>query len=144
MIRAEHDVHVSASPEEAFDRLADMRNEIDWNPMTTEMAKASEGEVGSGTRFEGKMKRVGSMYMVISDYDRPRRLGMRGGSRGADVHFTANFEPADGGTRIHTELGLEPKGIVKLFTPLMARQVPKQEVESMEAFKRWIDRGVSG
>jgi uncharacterized protein YndB with AHSA1/START domain len=141
VIRSQSDLHVAASPEDVFDRLADMRNDPHWNPMAIEMEKIGDGPVGSGTRFEGKMKRVGPMHMVITEYDRPRRLAMRGGGRPSEVDFSASFEPAEGGTRVRTQLDMEPRSIAKLFSPLMARQVPKQQAESMQAFKRWVEGG---
>jgi hypothetical protein len=139
VIRTQHELHVAASPEVVFDRLADMRNDLHWNPMAVEMGKSTDGEVRSGTRFDGKMKRVGRMHMVITEFDRPRAFKTKGGSRGADVDYTATFEPADGGTRVRTQLEMEPKGIAKLLSPLMARQVPKQEEEVMQSFKRWVE-----
>jgi Polyketide cyclase / dehydrase and lipid transport len=139
VIRTQSELHVAASPEVVFDRLVDMRNDLHWNPIAVEMRKTTEGEIGDGTRFEGKMKRVGPMHMVVTQFDRPRAFKSSGGSRGADVDYSASFEPVDGGTRIRTELQMEPKGIAKLFAPLMARQVPKQEEESMQSFKRWVE-----
>ncbi len=139
MIRTEQELHIAASPEVVFDKLVDMRNELHWNPVTVEMTKTTEGEVESGTRFDGKMKRVGPMHMVIADFDRPRRFSSKGGGQSADVDYSATFEPADGGTRVRTSMSLEPKGLAKLLTPLVARQVPKQEEESMQAFKRWVE-----
>ncbi len=139
MIRTKSELHVAAPPEVVFDRLVDQRNEVHWNPMTVEMTKTTDGEVASGTRFEGKMKRVGPMHMVVTDYDRPRAFKSSGGSRGADVEYAATLEPADGGTRIRSLLEIEPKGMTKLFAPIMARQVPKQEEESMQSFKRWVE-----
>lgn len=139
MIRTEHELHVAALPEIVFDRLVDMRNEVRWNPMTVEMEKSTAGEVSSGTRFDGKMKRVGPMHMVVTEYDRPRAFKMSGGGRPSQVDFTAMLEPAEGGTRVRTVLEMEPKGFAKLFAPLMARQVPKQEKETMQSFKRWVE-----
>lgn len=139
MIRTQSELHVAASPEVVFDRLVDMRNELHWNPMTVEMTKSTDGEITSGTRFDGKMKRVGPMHMVVTEYDRPRAFKMSGGGRPSEVDFSATLEPADGGTRIRTLLEMEPKGIAKLFSPLMARQVPKQEEESLQSFKRWVE-----
>ena len=139
MIRAHTDLHVASTPDDVFDRMADMRNELEWNPNTTEMAKAGDGPVGSGTRFEGRMKRVGPMYMVISEYDRPHRLRMTGSGRPAEVDFTATFEPADGGTRVGATLEMAPQGVAKLVAPLMRRQVQRQEDETMERFKSWVE-----
>jgi hypothetical protein len=85
------------------------------------------------------MKRVGPMYMVISEYERPRRLRMSGGGRPADVDFTATFEPADGGTKVGATLEMAPKGPARLFASLMRRQVQRQEEETMERFKRWVE-----
>ena len=139
MIRTQSELHVAASPEVVFDRFVDMRNDLHWNPLAVEMTKATEGGIGNGTRFEGKMKRVGPMHMVVTQFDRPRAFKSSGGSRGADVDYSATFEPADGGTRIRTQLEMEPKGIAKLFAPLVARQVPKQEEQAMQSFKRWVE-----
>ena len=141
MIRANSDIHVAAPPEEVFDRLVDMRTEVDWNPMTLEMAKVTDGDVARGTRFEGKMRRVGPMRMEVTEYDRPRHLAMHGGSRGVDVTWAADVEPADAGSRLRTDLGLDPKGVMKLFAPLMARQAGKQNDQSVAAFKRWMEGG---
>jgi carbon monoxide dehydrogenase subunit G len=139
VIRTEQDFHVAASPDVVFDRLGDMRNEVQWNPMTQEMAKSTDGEVGSGTRFDGKMRRVGPMHMVVTEYNRPRRFASRGGSRGASVDYAATFEPAEGGTRVRTTMELEPRGIAKVLAPLMARSVAKQEDEAMQSFRRWVE-----
>src|ERR687895_2556959 len=61
VIRTQSELHVAASPEVVFDRFVDMRNDLHWNPLAVEMTKATEGGIGNGTRFEGKMKRVGPM-----------------------------------------------------------------------------------
>jgi uncharacterized protein YndB with AHSA1/START domain len=74
MINAHVDLQVEAPPEEVFDKLADMRNELQWNEAVTEMRKATDGEIGKGTRFEGRMKRgIGPMQMEIVEYERVRR-----------------------------------------------------------------------
>jgi carbon monoxide dehydrogenase subunit G len=139
VITTDHEVQVAASPEEAFDKLLDMRNEVHWNPVTEEMSKTTDGPVGSGTRFDGKMKRVGPMHMVVTECDRPRSFTTEGGGRSASVSYSASFEPADGGTRIRTRMALDPKGVARVFAPLIARQVPKQEQEALGSFKRWIE-----
>jgi hypothetical protein len=108
-------------------------------PDAQEMAKSTDGEVGSGTRFDGKMRRVGPMHMVVTEYNRPRRFASRGGSRGASVDYAATFEPAEGGTRVRTTMELEPRGIAKVLAPLMARSVAKQEDEAMQSFRRWVE-----
>jgi uncharacterized protein YndB with AHSA1/START domain len=75
MIDGHVDIVVAVPPEEVFDKLADMRNELQWNDMVTEMRKATEGDIGRGTRFEGKMKRgVGPMHMEVVEYERPNQI----------------------------------------------------------------------
>jgi carbon monoxide dehydrogenase subunit G len=143
MIRAHTDLHVASTPEDVFDRMADMRNELHWNPNVTEMTKAGDGPVGPGARFEGRMKRVGPMYMVISEYDRPRRLRMTGGGRPANVDFAASFEPAEAGTRVDATLEMQPKGLGKYFARLLRGQVQRQEEETLERFKRWVESSSS-
>ena len=142
MVTAHSELQVAAPPEQVFDKLADMRNELQWNSMVTEMRKATDDEVGRGTRYEGKMKKgIGPTHMEIVEYERPRRIRMRGGSRMADVDFVATFAPSDGGTKLDTTLNLEPKGPGKLFQPIMRRTVPKDEAKTMQSFKRWVESG---
>jgi uncharacterized protein YndB with AHSA1/START domain len=140
MVTARNDVHVAASPEETFDRLADLRNELHWNSLTLEMRKATDGAIGQGTRFEGKMGRgIGPMHMEIVEYQRPSRLRLRGGGRMADVEFTATLAPTGGGTTLGTELQMRPKGMARLFEPMMRRSVPRDEAKQMERFARWAE-----
>lgn len=139
MIRAHTDLHVDSTPEDVFDRMADMRNELEWNPNVTEMTKAGDGPVGQGTRFEGRMKRVGPMYMVISEYDRPRSIRMTGGGRPANVDFAATFEPSEGGTRVDATLAMQPRGLGKYFARFLRGQVQRQEEETLARFKRWVE-----
>jgi uncharacterized protein YndB with AHSA1/START domain len=142
MVTAHSEHQISAAPEEVFDKLADMRNELQWNSTVTEMRKATDGAIGPGTRFEGRMKKgVGPMHMEIVEYERPTRIRFRGGGRSADADFAATLAPSDGGTRIETTLQLDPKGLGKLFAPIMRRTVPRDEARTIESFKRWIEGG---
>jgi uncharacterized protein YndB with AHSA1/START domain len=142
MINAHVDIQVAAPREEVFDKLADMRNELEWNEAVTEMRKATEGDIGPGTRFEGKMKRgVGPMQMEIVDYERPNRIRFRGGGRPADVEFTATFASQGEGTGVGATLTLEPKGMAKIFAPMMRRRVARDEAKTMDSFRRWVERG---
>ena len=47
---------IRCTPEQAFDYLSDMRNELEWNPAVESVEKLTDGPVGVGTRFRAKWK----------------------------------------------------------------------------------------
>ena len=41
-------VVIRCTPEQAFDYLSDLRNELDWNPTVQSVEKLTDGPVGVG------------------------------------------------------------------------------------------------
>jgi hypothetical protein len=127
-MRIEGVVDVGAPAAEAFDYLADVRNEVEWHPgAVRRVAKVSEGPIGQGTVFRGEYRQLGTLETVITDYDRPRRLRMRASGRRVDV--TATIEVTGRDDRSST-LGVTgefaPHGILRFVLPVVAPLIRAQ------------------
>jgi len=127
-------VHVTARtriacpPEEAFDMVADMRNETRWHSRVSSAELQSAEPVELGSRFA--IVNGGSPYEVtITTYDRPSRLVFEA-SGNPDLTIAYTFTPAGGGTDLESDFDFRPRGVLKVLFPLLApvirRNVPKQ------------------
>ena len=106
------------------DFVADERNEPSYNPRMLRAEKISSGPVGVGTRFHAEtttMRGKAEMTVEITAYERPRRLGSSTHLSGMDIHGTLTFDPVTEGTRMRWLWKVEPRGLFKLMSPLIAR-----------------------
>jgi Polyketide cyclase / dehydrase and lipid transport len=80
MARIEGDLVINRPVEEAFDFVADERNEPCYNPRIRRAEQLSPGPIGRGTRFGAEARtrsRTVPMVIEITAYERPRRLACR-------------------------------------------------------------------
>ena len=101
MIRVEHSVRISRSPEEVFGRLTDVERVPEWQSSAVEMRAA--GSLAQGSRIFEKRRLMGRELdneLEVVAFDPPRRLTLR--SLGGPVKLTIDHELAavDGGTRL--------------------------------------------
>ena len=55
------------------------------------------------------------------------------------IRGTLTFEPHSAGTRMRWSWDLEPKGALKLFTPLISRMGKRQEEATWAGLKRYLE-----
>jgi hypothetical protein len=112
----------SRSVEEAFDYLADFSSVREWDP-TAVSAERLSTEVGQGARFRVVVRFAGRenefVYETI-EFDRPRRLVLRAETSSVVSQDTITFASTAAGTEVTYDAKLEPKGAMKLATPLLA------------------------
>jgi uncharacterized protein YndB with AHSA1/START domain len=126
-------------PEQLFDMLADIRNELKWQPDVRSTEKLTEGPVGPGTRFRGTYKGLGDLGVEITEYDRPNRLGFacRGSRMDMDVTFT--FSPAGAGSEIGGAIDTRLKGFSKLMTPLLPSMMKREMAKRPAQMQAGLD-----
>lgn len=139
MIEQELEVTLRQSPERAFDFFVDFPNEPAWNPECLKVEKTSDGPVGVGTTYTGRMRRVGQIRTELVTLDRPNSFSTLERSRGAGGSFDFRFTPHDEGTRVTVSMRLQPHGPMRLLEPLMRRMVPKMLADLGENMRRGID-----
>ena len=135
---AKHEFVVRCTPEEAFDYLSDIRNELHWNPQTCQSVEmVTEDPIGEGTRFRAKWKGSPELEVEITHFERPHIW--RAHTAGSmESNFEGAVEPHPDGATVRTELEMIPHGWMKLFFPIFKliftraeANVPKQIQEAM-------------
>jgi hypothetical protein len=139
MIEQKVEVTLQQLPERAFEFFVDFPHEPAWNPECLTVEKTSDGPVGVGTTYTGKMRRVGRIKTEIVALDGPNSFSTIERSRGAEGTFDFCFTPYDGGTRMEVTMRLQPRGPMRLLEPLMRRMVPKMLADLCESARRGID-----
>jgi uncharacterized protein YndB with AHSA1/START domain len=117
--RLDINTRVDAPIEELFDLMADPKTEVDWNPDAIEVQRIDRGEIGPGAEWHGRYKGMGSMQIKLDKYDRPNRLVFSINGNRMDMHWTFTFAPEGAATRLAAEAELQPKGAMRLMTPLL-------------------------
>jgi hypothetical protein len=79
------------------------------------------------------------MTIETTEYDRPRRLASSTSLAMMSVHGALTFDPVQDGTLMHWSWDLEPRGLLKLITPLIARQGRRQEKEVWTGLKHLLE-----
>jgi uncharacterized protein YndB with AHSA1/START domain len=142
MVGVEGEIVINLPVEDVFDFVADERNEPRFNPRMRRAEKISEGPIGVGTRFRAEVVSMGrpiEMVIEYTGYDQPRRLASTTHMSSMDIQYTLTFEPVPEGTRMRWSGDLEPRGIFKLMSPLVARMGRRQERRIWASLKRILE-----
>jgi len=112
--------------EEVFDYLADSRNEPRWLPGAERVEKTSDGPVGLGTTFEGTYARAGRVELTLVAFERPTAVTFRAHSKIVDFDDAVKLSDENGQTRLEATMTAQPRGVMRLASPLMAKTMRRQ------------------
>jgi hypothetical protein len=142
MAHIDGEIIINRPVEEVFDFVADERNEPRYNPAMVRAELLTPGPVGLGSRFRAEMRtRPRPMVMTTENtgYDRPRRLASTTRLSTMDIQGTLSFDPVHAGTRMRWSWDLQPRGLLKLVTPVVARIGRRQERAIWTGLKRVLE-----
>lgn len=130
---------VRCTPEEAFEFLSDLRNELEWNPgLCQSVEKLTDGPVGRGTRYRAKWKGSPQIEVEYLHFERPR--SWQAHSDGSmESNFKCTIVPHADGAKVESELELIPHGLFKLAFPLFRLFINKHEKVSADRIRRAIN-----
>jgi carbon monoxide dehydrogenase subunit G len=110
-------VEIERSPEEVFDYVVDMTNELKWNPGVESMQKLTDGPAGAGTRYLAKWKQSGKLEVHCVEAERPRKVRFVNGGP-IEVDLAVSLEPTARGTRLYARFAARPRGLFWLVFPI--------------------------
>ena len=142
MPHIEREIVIDRPVDEVFDFMADGRNEPHYNPHMLRAEQMSAGPVGRGTQFRTEVTNNGrSMEMVyeITAYERPQRLAGRTIKGPIAVQSTEAFASVPGVTHFRWDMELEPHGLFKLMSPLVARMMGRNLDTLLANIKRLLE-----
>lgn len=143
MPHAEHTVTVNRPAGDVFDYLADGTHNRDWRSGVLEISRTSAAG-GEGATYRQVLsgpggRRIDGDYR-ITVFDSPRRLEflVTAGPARPSGTFELTENP-DQSTKVRFALDLTPTGMMRLMTPMIARQM-RSEVAQLDTLKAILER----
>ena len=141
-----HTLEVDAPQSEVFAILEDVERTPQWLDRCTRIDKLSEGPLTLGTQLKYHYRdgrRTGEMAGHVTAHEPDRHVAMRYSDKLMDVTVDFVTDPGSGsaGTRLTHRIDIQGKGIGKVFSPLIRRQLPGQTIGAMEKLKTLAESG---
>lgn len=132
-------VVLPCTPQQAFDFLSDLRNELEWNPKCQAMEKLTDGSAGVGTRYRAKWKGSPVVELDTVAFDPPRTWTMHNGGP-LEVTFTGRLVEVLEGTRLDVEFEPKAHGWFRVIFPLFKIVLERDEQTNMGHIKTAVER----
>ncbi len=142
MVRIEGELVIKRPVDEVFDFVADERNEPRYNPRMASVELVSTGPIGVGSRFRATNRSIGRTVEIVIEftaYERPRWLASSTHLSAMEIRGGQSFEPVPEGIRMRWSWELEPHGLFKLLTPLIARIGRRQEETTWASLRQLLE-----
>jgi len=135
----ENVIEIARTPEDVFDYLSNLGNEVHWNPDCLSMEQLTEGPVRVGTRFRARWKQGPAIFPEVTAYERPRSWTYENGGSIACVMDITLVPTSSGGTRLTSRGTWSANGLAKLFFPVFIRTMRKAEVRTVAYARRALE-----
>jgi hypothetical protein len=86
------------------------------------------------------MGRTVPMVIELTGYERPRRLASSTHMSAMELEGALTLDPVSGGTRMRWVWHVQPRGLLKLMPPLVARVGRRQEQRVWTGLKQLLER----
>jgi len=131
---------ITAPVDVVYKTVTDAGSFATWNPTIRSSRRLDTGELANGARFEWELRGFGKVIQELQEFDRnkqvrivPHMSRLEGGHR---FRFTAQ----DGSTRIDHELEMNPRGLFRLFAPLMGIMGRRNLRATTDALQSYLER----
>ena len=132
------------STEAAFSYLSRFSSTAEWDPGVVEACDLTPDPVGVGSAFEVVSSFLGRpvpLRYEIIEFDAPRRVVLRAENLAVRSIDTVTCEPrADGSTVVSYDAVLEPRGAVRLMSPLLALLFRRIGDRAADGLRANVDR----
>jgi len=139
VVTLENAIDIARRPEDVFDYLTDMTNELEWSPRTRRVEKLIQGPVGLGTRYEAEWIKGSPMMVEYVRFARPASWASTGRSSRMDAESEGRVSPTERGTYLVIRTELRPKGVLALVLPLIRRTMHTREKRNLGAIKAALE-----
>jgi uncharacterized protein YndB with AHSA1/START domain len=129
MIQVSSVVDVDAPAEIVFPYLSDPFRQSEWTPNFRELVQRPDGPPGLGTRYRGRLRVFGTVNFVIDQFDPGRMFRVDTDPPGARLTHRFIITPTAGGARVSHFVELEPRGPLRLASPLIGLLVKLMVVD---------------
>jgi Polyketide cyclase / dehydrase and lipid transport len=128
--------------DEVFDVLADLGSWAKWNPTIRSSRWLDDQPIGNGARFEWGLRGLGPVVQELGEF-----------KRNAQLRIVTDLKPVKGGhrlrltatgdaTRIDHELEIIPRGIFRLFAPMLVMNGRRNLRDTANAIENHFESAV--
>jgi uncharacterized membrane protein len=141
MIRFKETIEVEKPVDRVFSFVSNLENSPRWNDSVVNTKKMSPGPIQDGTVFRQYRNELATAgeAVAITSHARPQRLSIQSRLADSPAQVTYEFEEVDSGTRIISEVELEPAGVMRLIAPIVETRVRHSVAEDLAALKRVLE-----
>jgi uncharacterized protein YndB with AHSA1/START domain len=132
---------IKAPVEKVFNTVIEIENFPKWNPSTSVTRKISSGPAKKGSEFEMKIRGFGLVKQTLDEFEANKQvmivphIKMLGGG-----HRFIFKKLGDNETQVDHEMIMIPKGIFKLFSPMMKSMGKKNVDELAACLQKYLER----
>ena len=142
MARIEESVEIKRPADKVFAYTTDAKSWTKWQSTFPEAGQTSQGPVGVGTTFEGKIRMMGLTMKWTAkamEYEPNRKFGknITCGSITNEQHNT--YDPIEGGTRFTIVYNMKVGGLMKLFSPMIVSSTRKALKQALSNLKSILE-----
>jgi hypothetical protein len=134
---------VAASPEEAFDVVADFTSAAAWDPGVASARRLDEGPLQVGSRFALRYRVAGPVTVPltyeITHLERPGRVVLRSVGLAHEGEDDVRFEEGATGTEVTWRASFRLRGPGRLLEPGLRRGFPGVAAEAGDGLQRHLD-----
>ena len=138
---------IIARPVEAvFEFVSNLANNPQWQAMTVEATKTSEGAVGLGTTWRETVRLLGRRVEVerqTTAYEPSSMFSVATTSGPVQVEATVSLEPMEGGTRFKAAFRGDTGTFAKLGGPLLASMMKRAVEADVATLKALLESDAS-
>ena len=144
MARIEESVEIKRPADKVFAYTTDVKTWTKWQSNFTEAEQMSQGPVGVGTAFKGKIHMMGLTMKWIAkarEYEPNEKFGIyiKYGNITVEQHNT--YDPVEGGTRFTVVYDMKPGGllILRLISLMIISSTGKALKQSLSNLKSILE-----
>lgn len=140
MVQFRNEIVIQASPEAVFDEMSDLRNEMRWQPKMRSVELLSEEPISVGSRLRARWAGSPINDVVYCEYERPVRWRTEYSSPLMRVDVLLEVTPTTTGSRLTSTWDMQPRGPLRLLSPLLQRVFNQTVADSMRSAKRHVEQ----
>ena len=142
-MRVVEKVHIGRPTVNVWSVVADLHTHTEWRPALAEFRQVSDGQLGVGSRIREVLRWRGREIViddVVTVFEPPHRLGLRGGWKAADFEVDFRLDPVGDGTEVTMDWPLHPKSLLmKVAAPFMGGAMRRSTREELELLKEYVE-----
>lgn len=135
-IKLVNSILIQRSVEEVFDYCSDLEKELKWNPDGLLSLEAlTPRPIVVGTKFLALWKGSPPMICEYTYINRPIEWEVYTRGKGMDVAFSGQVTQQDDEACLTITMDLYPRGILRLFAPVIKGSFQRNEVKNLANIK---------